>query len=98
MKKFFLDENDNIENNNNTPLMEAIMNSIDETTMIQITSSSKKKAMINRAILDIAKEEQDPLYFKYASGKKRMKYFREKLRQKYYSKARARVESQMTRR
>ena len=47
--------------------------------------------MLNRAILAAAKENQDPLYFKYMKAKKRAMYLRELLRQRYYSKGKAKI-------
>lgn len=68
-----------------------ILENLDETTVVRITNTSKRKAAINRAVLDIAKEENDPLYFKYKKARERSIKLRAVLRQKYMSKARLRV-------
>lgn len=87
---FFLDNENNEKSNNIQSIRESI-NNLEENTMIRITADSKRKAAINRMTLAVAKENQDPLYFKYQSSKRRMMDFRAKIRQRYYSEALRRI-------
>lgn len=64
---------------------------LSESQIVRIDNSSRRQAMLNRAILAAAKENQDPLYFKYMKAKKRAMYLRELLRQRYYSKGKAKI-------
>lgn len=64
---------------------------LNESQIVRIDNASRRQAMLNRAILAAAKENQDPLYFKYMKAKKRAMYLRELLRQRYYSKGKAKI-------
>ena len=64
---------------------------LSESQIVRIDNNSRRQAMLNRAILAAAKENQDPLYFKYMKAKKRAMYLRELLRQRYYSKGTAKI-------
>ena len=64
---------------------------LSESQIVRIDNNSRRQAMLNRAILAAAKENQDPLYFKYMKAKKRAMYLRELLRQRYYSKGKAKI-------
>ena len=64
---------------------------LSESQIVRIENNSRRQAMLNRAILAAAKENQDPLYFKYMKAKKRAMYLRELLRQRYYSKGKAKI-------
>lgn len=64
---------------------------LSESQIVRIDNNSRRQAMLNRAILAAAKKNQDPLYFKYMKAKKRAMYLRELLRQRYYSKGKAKI-------
>lgn len=68
-----------------------IDDNLNESQIVRIDNASRRQAMLNRAILAVAKENQDPLYFKYMKAKKRAMYLRELLRQRYYSKGKAKI-------
>lgn len=87
---FFLNEGIELNKTEKELIMESI-NRLEESTMIRISADSKRKAAINNMALNIARENQDPMYIKYSSSKKRMLLLRGKIRQKYYSQALARV-------
>ena len=67
--------------------------SLEESTLVRIDNNARRQAMLNRAILAAAKENQDPLYYKYIKTKKRFLYLRELLRQRYHAKGKAKLGS-----
>ena len=98
---FFLNENEEknldskkelIDNLDDEIDVDEVMENLEESTTIRITASSKYQSQINAMAIQIAKEEDDRDYQRYIAAKKRWRKHREIIRQKYQSRARARVD------
>ena len=79
-------------------LFEESLDYLNERSIVKMDKASMKKRLLNQAILQAAKEANDPLYKKYVKATAIRKSCRETLRQKYNAKGKEKMREYLKRR
>ena len=70
---------------------------LNERSIVKMDKNSMKKRLLNQAILQAAREANDPLYKKYVKATAIRKSCRETLRQKYQAAGKTKMREYITR-